>query len=161
MAAKCLEFTILTASRTGETIGATWDEIDLAAKTWTIPADRMKASREHRVPLSRPTLNILNEMAAVRLNNYVFPGNKKGLSNMAMLAVLKRMDRADITVHGFRSSFRDWAAETTAYPGEEVEMALAHAIKNQVEAAYRRGDMLDKRSKLMADWARYCVESNI
>lgn len=160
IAAKCLEFTILTAARTGETIGATWDEIDLGTKIWTIPAERMKASREHRVPLSSHALSILNEMAAVRLNNYVFPGNKKGLSNMAMLAVLKRMDRADITVHGFRSSFRDWAAETTAYPGEVVEMALAHAIKNLTEAAYRRGDLLEKRSQLMVDWARYCAESN-
>jgi len=156
IAAKCLEFTILTAARTGETIGATWDEIDLDAKTWTIPAVRMKAEREHKVPLSGHALNILNEMAAVRLNNYVFPGNKKGLSNMAMLAVLKRMDRADITVHGFRSTFRDWAAESTAYPGEVVEMALAHAIKNLTEAAYRRGDLLEKRSRLMDEWARYC-----
>lgn len=156
IAAKCLEFTILTAARTGETIGATWDEIDLDAKTWTIPAVRMKAEREHRVPLSGHALNILNEMAAVRLNNYVFPGNKKGLSNMAMLAVLKRMDRSDITVHGFRSTFRDWAAESTAYPGEVVEMALAHAIKNLTEAAYRRGDLLEKRSRLMEEWARFC-----
>jgi len=159
IAAKCLEFTILTAARTGETIGATWDEIDLDAKTWTIPAVRMKAEREHRVPLSAHTLNILNEMAAVRLNDYVFPGNRKGLSNMAMLAVLKRMDRAEITVHGFRSTFRDWAAESTAYPGEVVEMALAHAIKNQTEAAYRRGDLLEKRSRLMDEWARYCKTS--
>ncbi|MDI1278518.1 integrase arm-type DNA-binding domain-containing protein [Methylobacter sp.] len=159
IAAKCLEFTILTAARTGETIGATWDEIDLDAKTWTIPAVRMKAEREHRVPLSADALNILNEMAVVRFNGYVFPGNKKGLSNMAMLAVLKRMDRAEITVHGFRSTFRDWAAESTAYPGEVVEMALAHAIKNQTEAAYRRGDLLEKRSRLMEDWARYCKTS--
>jgi integrase len=95
-------------------------------------------------------------MAAVRLNDYVFPSNKKGLSNMAMLAVLKRMDQADITVHGFRSTFRDWAAESTAYPGEVVEMALAHAIKNQTEAAYRRGDLMEKRGRLMEEWARYC-----
>ena len=156
VAAKCLEFTILTAARTGETIGATWDEIDLGAKTWTIPAVRMKAEREHRVPLSNHALTILNDMAAFRLNNYVFPSNKKGLSNMAMLAVLKRMDQADITVHGFRSSFRDWAAESTAYPGEVVEMALAHAIKNQTEAAYRRGDLMEKRGRLMEEWARYC-----
>jgi integrase len=156
IAAKCLEFTILTAARTGETIGATWDEIDLNAKTWTIPAVRMKAEREHRVPLSAHALSILDEMAAVRTKDYVFPGTKKGLSNMAMLAVLKRMDRADITVHGFRSTFRDWAAESTAYPGEVVEMALAHAIKNQVEAAYRRGDLLEKRSRLMDEWARFC-----
>lgn len=159
IAAKCLEFTILTAARTGETIGATWDEIDLDSKTWTIPAVRMKAEREHRVPLSGHALSILNEMAAVRLNDYVFPGNKKGLSNMAMLAVLKRMDRAEITVHGFRSTFRDWAAESTAYPGEVVEMALAHAIKNLTEAAYRRGDLLEKRSRLMDEWARYCKTS--
>ena len=156
VAAKCLEFTILTAARTGETIGATWDEIDLGAKTWTIPAVRMKAEREHRVPLSNHALTILNDMAAVRLNDYVFPSNKKGLSNMAMLAVLKRMDQADITVHGFRSTFRDWAAESTAYPGEVVEMALAHAIKNQTEAAYRRGDLMEKRGRLMEEWARYC-----
>ena len=156
IAAKCLEFTILTAARTGETIGATWDEIDLGAKTWTIPAVRMKAEREHRVPLSGYAVSILNDMSAVRLNDYVFPSNKKGLSNMAMLAVLKRMDQADITVHGFRSSFRDWAAESTAYPGEVVEMALAHAIKNQTEAAYRRGDLMEKRGRLMEEWARYC-----
>lgn len=156
IAAKCLEFTILTAARTGETIGATWDEIDLDAKIWTIPAVRMKAEREHRVSLSSHALSILNEMAAIRHNDHVFPSNKKGLSNMAMLAVLKRMDRADITVHGFRSTFRDWAAESTAYPGEVVEMALAHAIKNLTEAAYRRGDLLEKRSRLMDEWARYC-----
>lgn len=156
IAAKCLEFTILTAARTGESIGATWDEIDLVSKTWVIPAVRMKAEREHRVPLSGHALNILDYMASVRTNDYVFPGTKKGLSNMAMLTLLRRMDRADVTVHGFRSSFRDWAAESTAYPSEVVEMALAHAIKNQVEAAYRRGDLLVKRSKLMEDWARYC-----
>lgn len=156
IAAKCLEFTILTAARTGETIGAVWDEIDLTAKTWTIPAVRMKAEREHRVSLSSHAITILTEMAAIRTNDYVFPSNKKGLSNMAMLAVLKRMDRVDITVHGFRSTFRDWAAESTAYPGEVVEMALAHAIKNLTEAAYRRGDLLEKRSRLMEEWARYC-----
>lgn len=161
IAAKCLEFTILTAARTGETIGATWDEIDLDAKIWTIPAVRMKAEREHRVPLSSHALNILNEMAAMRLNDYVFPGNKKGLSNMAMLSVLKRMERTDITVHGFRSTFRDWAAESTAYPGEVVEMALAHAIKNLTEAAYRRGDLLEKRTRLMDEWARYCKTSRL
>ena len=159
IAAKCLEFTILTAARTGETIGATWDEIDFDTKTWTIPAVRMKAEREHRVPLSADALAILNDMAATRLNDYVFPSAKKGMSNMAMLAVLKRMDRANITVHGFRSTFRDWAAESTAYPGEVVEMALAHAIKNLTEAAYRRGDLIEKRSRLMEEWARYCKTS--
>jgi integrase len=161
VAAKCLEFTILTAARTGEAIGATWNEIDLIAKTWTIPAVRMKAEREHRVPLSNDALIILNDMAATRINDYVFPSTKKGLSNMAMLAVLRRMDRSDITVHGFRSTFRDWAAESTAYPGEVVEMALAHAIQNLTEAAYRRGDLLEKRSRLMQEWARYCKTSII
>jgi integrase len=156
IAAKCLEFTILTATRTGETIGATWAEIDLQAKVWTVPAERMKAKREHRVPLTSQALIILNEMAAIRFNDYVFPSNKKGLSNMAMLTLLKRMERTDITVHGFRSAFRDWAAELTAYPNEVVEMALAHTIKNQVEAAYRRGDLLEKRAGLMDSWAKYC-----
>jgi len=156
IAAKCLEFTILTATRTGETIGATWAEIDLQTKIWTIPAERMKAKREHRVPLTSQALKILNEMAAIRFNDYVFPSNKKGLSNMAMLTLLRRMERAEITVHGFRSTFRDWAAESTAYPSEVVEMALAHTIKNQVEAAYRRGDLLEKRSSLMEAWAKYC-----
>jgi integrase len=156
IAAKCLEFTILTAARTGESIGATWDEIDLTANLWTIPAARMKAEREHKVPLNPQALKILNDMAAIRTNDYVFPSNAKGLSNMAMLTLLRRMDRTDITVHGFRSTFRDWAAESTAYTGEVVEMALAHAIKNQTEAAYRRGDLLEKRSRLMADWERFC-----
>jgi integrase len=156
IAAKCLEFTILTAARTGESIGATWDELDLSAKTWTIPAVRMKADREHKVPLNTQALIILNDMAAIRTNDYVFPSKAKGLSNMAMLTLLRRMDRADITVHGFRSTFRDWAAESTTYTGEVVEMALAHAIKNQTEAAYRRGDLLEKRSRLMADWDRFC-----
>ena len=116
----------------------------------------MKAKREHRVPLTSQALKILNEMAAIRFNDYVFPSNKKGLSNMAMLTLLRRMERAEITVHGFRSTFRDWAAESTAYPSEVVEMALAHTIKNQVEAAYRRGDLLEKRSSLMEAWAKYC-----
>ena len=156
IAAKCLEFTILTAARTGESIGATWDEIDLVTNLWTIPAVRMKAEREHKVPLSPQALKILNDMAAIRINGHVFPNNTKGLSNMAMLTLLRRMDRTDITVHGFRSTFRDWAAESTAYTGEVVEMALAHAIKNQAEAAYRRGDLLEKRSRLMADWGRHC-----
>ena len=131
IAAKCLEFTILTAARTGESIGATWDEIDLTAKTWTIPAERMKMKKGHIVPLSPQALAIINEMAAIRTNDYVFPSNRKGLSNMAMLKLLKRMDQGEITVHGFRSTFRDWAAESTAYTSEVVEMALAHAIKNQ------------------------------
>ena len=160
IAAKCLKFTILTAARTGETIGAKWHEIDFDTKIWTIPAIRMKAEREHRVPLNTDTINILHDMAAHRINDYIFPSTKKGLSNMSMLAVLKRMKRTDITVHGFRSTFRDWAAESTTYPGEVVEMALAHAIKNLTEAAYRRGDLMEKRSQLMEDWALYCKPSN-
>jgi len=160
IAAKCLEFTILTAARTGESIGATWDEIDLSAKVWTIPAERMKMKKGHIVPLSPQALAIINEMAAIRTNDYVFPSNRKGLSNMAMLKLLKRMDKGEITVHGFRSTFRDWAAESTAYTSEVVEMALAHAIKNQTEAAYRRGDLLLKRNRLMEDWARQCSTPN-
>lgn len=155
IAARCLEFTILTAARTGESIGATWEEIDLDAKIWTIPAHRMKAAKEHRVPLSDHAMTILTAMAAIKTNQYVFAGSRKGLSNMAMLQLLKRMERNDLTVHGFRSTFRDWAAESTAYAGEVVEMALAHKIINLVEAAYRRGDLLDKRTLLMADWGRF------
>jgi len=156
IAAKCLEFTILTAARTNESIGAVWSEINLKDKVWTIPADRMKAEREHSIPLSSNAMSIINDMAAIRTNDYVFPSTKKGLSNMAMLAVLKRMDRADITVHGFRSTFRDWSAEETNYPNHVLEMALAHAIKNDSEEAYRRGDLMKKRCLLMEDWAMYC-----
>jgi len=118
----------------------------------------MKMKREHRVPLSKPVLDILQRMAALRISDYVFPGAKQNrpLSNMAMLELLKRMGRKGITVHGFRSTFRDWTAELTAYPREVAEMALAHTVGNDVEEAYRRGDLLMKRHKLMADWAAYC-----
>ena len=156
IAARCLEFTILSATRTGESIGATWNEIDLDAKVWTIPKDRMKADKEHRVPLTNNCMDLLREMQKIKMNHYIFPGRHNGLSNMAMLKLLRRMDRKDLTTHGFRSSFRDWAAETTAYTGEVVEMCLAHTIKNQAEAAYRRGDLLEKRMHLMNDWARFC-----
>lgn len=156
IASRCLEFTILTAARTNESIGATWAEIDLDAKVWTIPKDRMKADKEHRVPLSDKCIGLLGVMQAIRLNDFVFPGQRNGLSNMAMLKLLERMDRKDLTVHGFRSTFRDWAAESTAYPGEVVEMCLAHTIKNQAEAAYRRGDLMEKRLRIMNDWAKYC-----
>ncbi len=157
VAAKCLEFTILTATRTNESIGATWAEIDLSNKTWTIPGERMKAGRAHRIPLSERVVDILLEMQQVKINDFIFPGTKKGLSNMAMLQLLKRMGDVGLTVHGFRSSFRDWAAETTSYPSEVVEMALAHTIKNQAEAAYRRGDLMEKRSQLMTDWQVFCA----
>lgn len=157
LAARCLEFTILTAARTNEVIGAKWDEVDFNTNVWTIPAQRMKAAKEHRVPLSDAVKILLNKMRLLRLNDYVFPGQGvKGLSGMAMLKLLERMGRKDITPHGFRSSFRDWAADCTAYPGEVVEMCLAHTIKNQAEAAYRRGDLLEKRLRLMNEWAKYC-----
>lgn len=157
IAVQCLAFTILTAARTNEAIGATWDEIDLAAKVWTIPANRMKADKEHRVPLSAACLELLIKMQSIRMNDYLFPGQRNGLSNMAMLKLLARMDRKDLTVHGFRSTFRDWAAEVTHYPNEVIEMCIAHTIKNQSEAAYRRGDLLEKRFNVMNDWADYCM----
>jgi integrase len=157
-----LRFAILTAARSGEVRGAVWQEIDLKAATWTIPAERMKAEREHRVPLSEPALEILSEMAALRTNTHptalIFPGQSEGrpLSDMSLTAVLRRMGRSDLTVHGFRSTFKDWASEMTAYPAELSEMALAHTIGSKVEAAYRRGDLFEKRRRLMADWAAYC-----
>lgn len=139
--ARALEFAILTAGRTGEVVGARWDEIDLDAKLWTIPGERMKAGRQHRVPLSDRSLKVLSTIPREEGNPFVFLGDRKGkaLSNMALLMTLRRMGKADLTTHGFRSTFRDWAAETTAYPSDMVEMALAHAIGNKVEAAYRRG----------------------
>lgn len=155
--AYALTFAILTAARTGEVIGARWAEIDLAAGVWTVPDERMKAGREHRIPLSEGAMAILNSMAEVRTSEFVFPGGKadRPLSNMALLATLKRMNRPDLTAHGFRSTFRDWAAEITDYPGEVVEMALAHTVANKVEAAYRRGDLFEKRKGLMSDWWRF------
>ncbi|MBF0561458.1 MAG: integrase arm-type DNA-binding domain-containing protein [Alphaproteobacteria bacterium] len=157
-AARALEFAILTATRTSETIGATWNEIDLTNAIWTIPPERIKARKEHRVPLTAPVLAILNTMAAMRQGDFVFAGGKAGkpLSNMALLALLERMGHGDITAHGFRSSFRDWASERTAFPRDVAEMALAHAIGDKVEAAYRRGDLFAKRRQLMNAWADYC-----
>src|SRR3984885_13033374 len=154
--ARALEFAILTAARTGEAIGAKWAEIDLDAKLWTIPAGRMKAAREHRVPLSDRVLAILETLPAE--GEYVFAGAResKPLSNMALLELMRGMRGKGATVHGFRSTFRDWAAEQTSYPHEMCEIALAHAVGNKVEAAYRRGDMMEKRRRLMADWAAYC-----
>ena len=162
ISAAALEFTILTAARTGEVIGATWGEINLDAKVWTLPAERMKGEREHRVPLTAPALSVLKRMAEVREDEsddaFVFPGGKakKSLSNMAMSAVLRHLDRTDLTVHGFRSTFRDWAAERTTIPGEVAEAALAHTVSDRVEAAYRRGDLFEKRRKLMQLWATAC-----
>jgi integrase len=158
IAARALEFLILTAARTGEVIGARWDQVDFEQKMWVVPAARMKAGREHRVPLSAAAVAVLQQMKEIRESEFVFPGGKKGkpLSNMAMLAVLKRMDRGELTAHGFRSSFRDWAAERTSFPREVAEMALAHAVGDKVEAAYRRGDLFQKRRQIMEAWARFC-----
>ncbi|HLH98025.1 MAG TPA: integrase arm-type DNA-binding domain-containing protein [Xanthobacteraceae bacterium] len=157
VSARALEFTILTAARTGETIGATWEEIDLEAKTWTVPAGRIKGGREHKVPLSDRALEVLRGLPREKNNPSVFVGPRRGgLSNMSMASVLKRMGRDDITVHGFRSTFRDWAAECTNYPNHVVEMALAHAVGDKVEAAYRRGDLFEKRRRLMTEWAKFC-----
>lgn len=158
ISAVALEFLILTATRTSETIGARWDEIDTDHAIWTIPAARIKAGKEHRVPLSAPAMAILKRLNKFRQGDFVFPGGKvkKPMSNMAILALLKRMGRADLTVHGFRSTFRDWAAERTNYPREVAEMALAHTVSDKVEAAYRRGDLFEKRRRMMAEWARYC-----
>jgi integrase len=157
--ARCLEFTILTAARTSEAILAKPAEFDLAAATWTVPASRMKAKFEHRVPLSPRAVEIAREMIALE-QPYVFPGARCGkpVSNMAMLNLLDRIQVA-FTVHGFRSSFRDWAAERTAFPHEVCEMALAHTIPNAAEAAYRRGDLFEKRAKLMAAWADFLSAS--
>lgn len=161
-AARAVELAILTAARSGEVRGATWDEIDLDAGIWIVPAERMKAKREHRIPLSAQAVTLLRLQKEAYPMSLVFPGAKvkdgkqSPLSDMSLTAVLRRMERNDITVHGFRSCFRDWAAESTAYPNEMVEMALAHTISNKVEAAYRRGDMFDKRRRMMADWAAFC-----
>ena len=162
VAARALEFTILTAARTGESMGATWGEINWSEKLWTIAGTRMKGGREHRVPLCDRALTILREMKpaddiANAAEQFVFSGGKPGrpLSNMAFLMLLRRMGRADLTAHGFRSSFRDWAAERTNFPSEVVEMALAHVVGNKVEAAYRRGDLFDKRRRLMGAWADF------
>jgi integrase len=162
VAARALEFTILTACRTSEVLGAKWEEMDLDKKVWTLPAARMKAAREHRVPLSPRAGEIIEEMRAKGTEGYVFPGPKPNepLSTMAMAMLLRRM-KAEITVHGFRSSFRDWASETTGFPHEVCEMALAHAIANKAEAAYRRGDLFEKRRKLMIAWAGYCATPKI
>jgi integrase len=157
-AAAALEFAILTAARTSEVLGAEWHEIDLRSDTWVIPARRMKSGTEHRVPLSAHALNILARMETARQSDFVFPGGfaKRSLSNMALLAVLRRMSTTNVTAHGFRSSFRDWAAEKTDFGREVAEMALAHTISDRVEAAYRRGDLFEKRVLLMRQWADHC-----
>jgi integrase len=157
--ARALEFTILAVARTNEVIGATWGEFDLGAKVWAIPGARMKAGKAHTVPLSERVIEILKALPREPGNDHVFIGGKAGagLSNMAMLKLLKGM-RPGLTVHGFRSTFRDWCAERTNYANHIVEMALAHTVGDKVEAAYRRGDLLAKRAKLMDAWASYCAQ---
>ena len=158
--ARALEFTVLTAVRSGEALRASWCEIDFNAAVWTIPAGRMKAGREHRVPLSPACIELLRKLEAVRLSPWVFPGRLVGrpIETNACFAALRRMSRGDITVHGFRSTFRDWCAEQTDYANEVAEMALAHTLSNKVEAAYRRGDLIDKRRRMMEDWAAFCAK---
>lgn len=156
--ARALELAILTAARSGEVRGAKWSEFDLDAGIWIVPAERMKAGKEHRVPLSSTAVEILKGLPRLAESEQVFPGRSGGVvSDMTLLAVLRRM-KVDAVVHGFRSSFRDWAAERTNYPGDLAEMALAHAITNQVEAAYRRGDMFEKRRRMMEEWAMFCAK---
>jgi len=161
IAGRALEFAILTAARTGETIFARWNELDLLDKTWTVPAGRMKAGKEHRVPLSARALAILEEMQAHGTDDggFVFPGGKVGkpLSNMAFLMLLRRMKCDDLTAHGFRATFKTWASERTSFQNEIVEAALAHVVGSKVEQAYRRGDMFEKRRRLMQQWATFCT----
>jgi integrase len=159
--ARALELTILTAARSGEVLGARWSEFDLPEAVWKIPVERMKARREHRVPLSEAALAVLNKLLPMRdilAGDWVLPGAREGrpLSNMAMKMLLRRMGRDDITVHGFRSAFRTWTAEATGYASEVAEAALAHVKGDRVEAAYQRGDFFEKRGRLMADWAAFC-----
>jgi integrase len=159
-AARALEFTILTAARAGEVLGATWSEIDLAAKVWIIPARRMKARKPHRVPLSEGVIRVLLQMREVDESVFLFPGIKRGhpLSNASMLAVLARMGQPGLTVHGFRSTFRDWAGERAKLEGarEAAEAALAHVVKDKSERAYARSDLFEKRKVLMGMWAKFC-----
>jgi integrase len=160
VSACCLQFITLTASRLGEAINAEWREIDFANRVWVVPARRMKAGREHRVPLSSPALAVLKAMQRIRCGDYVFPGKRQGrpVGENTPVRLAKQAAGADITVHGLRSTFRDWAAERTSFPREVAEMALAHAIPDGVEAAYRRGDLFEKRAKLMEAWADYCAK---
>jgi integrase len=164
VAARCLEFVLLTAARLGEAIHATWNEIDLDNRIWTVPASRMKADKEHKVPLSGATVAVLKAMRTVRHGDYIFPGSreKRPLGYATVLRLAKQVAGANITAHGFRSTFRDWAAEHTNFPREVAEMALAHAVGTDVERAYQRGDLFEKRRKLMDAWAAYCakVETN-
>jgi integrase len=166
VSALALRFAILTAARTGEVIGSRWSEIHMDEALWTVPAGRMKAARRHRVPLPDGALDVLREVAKLRtdprMDEFVFPGGRAGkpLSSMALLMLLRRMERGDLTTHGFRSTFRDWCAEATNYPREVAEAALAHTLRDKTEAAYQRGDVLEKRRRLMTDWAVFCSRSD-
>ena len=167
MGARALEFAMLTAARSGEVRGARWAEIDRDAKLWTIPAARMKAGREHRVPMSNAALSMLEALPRIDAADWVFPasrttvdGQAKTLSDMALTAVMRRM-KLDAVPHGLRSTFRDWAAERTNYPRDVAEMALAHTIGDKVEAAYRRGDLFDKRRQMMNDWAEFLARPEL
>jgi integrase len=157
LAAKALELQILTATRPGEIVGATWDEFDLTKKIWTIPASRMKAKKEHTIPLSPQAVKLLKSLPRIDDSDFVFPGMRpdKPMSTAAAMKLLKEL-HPGITAHGMRSTFRDWAGETTAYPREVIEMAMAHQLKDKAEAAYARGNLIDKRRLLMEDWANYC-----
>lgn len=163
MSSKALQFLILTATRTSEVLNAEWKEVDFENATWCIPAERMKANREHRVPLSQQALALLTALPRIKENSHVFPGMKSGhpLSNMALLQFMRGLgygpsgEKGNYVPHGFRSSFRDWTGEVTSYPRDVAEMALAHTIENKVEAAYRRGDLFEKRLVMMQDWADY------
>jgi integrase len=157
--ARALQFIILTAARSNEVFGAKWGEIDLVEKIWTVPASRMKTKKAHRVPLSAPAIALLEHMRAEKAGAYVFPGRglSKPLDASTCRLMLKHMGMGHVTVHGFRSTFRDWAAEETHYPNHVAEMALAHEIGSAVEAAYRRGDLIEKRKLLMADWGNYAT----
>jgi integrase len=155
--ARALEFAILTAARPGEAIGARWDEINISERLWIVPASRMKAGREHRVPLSDAAMVVIQNMAAIRNSGHVFPGRASGsaVSHTALSEQIPAMGY-QVTAHGFRSTFRDWCAEQTNFPSEVAEMALAHAVGDKVEAAYRRGDLFEKRRQLAEAWARWC-----
>ena len=156
VSARALEFTILTAARTNEVIGAHWNEIDTRSAVWTIPAERMKALREHRIPLCPRALRVLERARALHNGGLIFPGRfDQPLSSASMMAALKRMNRADLTVHGFRATFRTWAAERTTFPREVAEAALAHLVGDDTERAYQRGDLFEKRRRLMAEWGEY------
>jgi len=161
LSARALEFTILTAARTSEATGACWPEFDLSEKVWTVPADRMKSGRQHRVPLSDRSIGVLRVLPRIVHTEFIFPGvrHHHSISNAAMHELLKGM-QPGLTVHGFRSSFRDWAAEQTSHPREIAEAALAHVLNNKAEAAYWRSDALEKRRALMCDWATFCERNS-